>query len=234
MLRQARLITRLGVMSLAAGLTAACGNHLPDTPAGYVARYGIADPAPASFKYCFGHGCRESAQVSLHGGPWREIRDLLSEPAPDAAAERRLLSRAVAVYERHASAQAGTQDDGGIDGWFVNGHRPGQLDCVDEAVNTTTFLLMLREAGLLRWHDVAGPAVRGHLIGRWPHQTAVIVERAGGGTYALDSWFYENAVPAAVVPLTVWRDGWSPGDPLPSAAAGPYPPSAASTKSSRS
>lgn len=209
--------TKVGLLILMAGLLAACGNRLPDTPVGYVAQYGIADPAPRSFKYCFGHGCRESTQVSLDSGQWREIRDLMSAPAPDAEAERRLLSQAVAIYERHASVQAGTQNDGGIDGWFVNGHRPGQLDCVDESVNTTTLLLMLEGEGLLRWHDVAGPAARGYLIDRWPHQTAVIVERAGGGTYALDSWFYENAKPAAVVPLTVWLDGWSPGDPLPSA-----------------
>ena len=211
-----RRFARTGLLVLMAGLLAACTNRLPETPVGYVAQFGIADPAPRSFKYCFGHGCRESAQVSLDGAQWREIRDLLSEPAPDAAAERRLLSRAVAIYERYASIQAGTQNDGGIENWFVNGHRPGQLDCVDESVNTTTLLLMLDGEGLLRWHDVAGPAARGHLIDSWPHQTAVIAER-GGGTYALDSWFYENAKPAAVVPLTVWLDGWSPGDPLPPA-----------------
>ena len=64
---------------------------------------------------------------------------------------------------------------------------PTQEDCVDEATNTTSFLLILQSHGLLKHHTVGTPFSKGDLLKAtlqgdpvkyWPHWTAVIIEKA--------------------------------------------------------
>jgi hypothetical protein len=69
---------------------------------------------------------------------------------------------------------------------------------------------MLQNDGLLRWHR-AGPRVsRGILQLEPPHFTATIAEARSGAGYAVDSWFEDNGRPPHIVPLALWRRGWSP------------------------
>jgi hypothetical protein len=85
------------------------------------------------------------------------------------------------------------------------------MDCVDESTNTTTYLRMMQLDGLLHWHKVEDRKTRGFLIfGGWPHTTAVISEKQGKKKWAVDSWFYDNGVPPAILPLKKWSDGWKP------------------------
>jgi len=60
---------------------------------------------------------------------------------------------------------------------------PTQEDCVDEATNTTSFLLILQSHGLLKYHTVGIPfskeallkaTLEGDPVKYWPHWTAVI------------------------------------------------------------
>jgi hypothetical protein len=103
---------------------------------------------------------------------------------------------------------AGTTGDRG--GTFESFGIGGQLDCVDEAVNTSVALAMLKADGLLRWHDPGPVAGRGNMLaGEWPHRSATLVER-GGARFAVDSWFDDNGAPARVVPLEDWLAYWRP------------------------
>ena len=43
-----------------------------------------------------------------------------------------------------------------------------------------------------------------------PHQTAVIIDRATGERFAVDTWFYDNGEPAEVIPMDDWFYGWHP------------------------
>ena len=86
-----------------------------------------------------------------------------------------------------------------------------QFDCIDESTNTTTYLTMMEQDGLLRWHKVEERKTRNlFFIGGWPHTTAVISEKESGQRWAVDSWFYDNGVPPAVLPLEQWSNGWKP------------------------
>ena len=88
----------------------------------------------------------------------------------------------------------------------------GQLDCVDESTNTTIFLMILKQKGLLPFHEIEQPQVRWPIIsGRgWMHKTAVITEKETGEQFAVDSWFEDSGVNPWIVSLEAWRNGWHP------------------------
>ena len=188
---------------------AGCGQvELAPDAVSYLGKYGVDDPTPSHFVYCRDHGCQGQVTIGLDGDEWRQLGAVFESPPTGAAAERARIASAVGIFERMSGAKAGTAGD--IGQTFPGFGRAGQLDCVDETVNTTTLLVMMERAGLLRWHRLRRPAGRGQLIDRWPHRTAVVTERESGAAYAVDSWFRDNGEPAEVVPLKAWLDGWSP------------------------
>jgi hypothetical protein len=72
---------------------------------------------------------------------------------------------------------------------------------------------MLRKEGLIRFHEVRGPAHRGFLIdGKWPHVATVIIEKESGDAFVVDSWFLDNGYPAFVIPYKDWSAGWKPAE----------------------
>ncbi len=175
-----------------------------------VGRLVAPEATPAHLPVCHGYGCRLRTVVALSGPEWAQVAALFVPPAPDPAEERRRIALAIGRIERLVGPKAGTARDRGENSLTLAA--AGELDCVDEAANTTTYLKVLAAAGLLRWHEVAAPAGRGHFFDGWPHNTAVVAERAGGARYAIDSWFFDNGRPAAVVPLAQWLAGWRPGE----------------------
>ena len=198
-------------------LVAGCGIHVPDG----VTQHVDAASNHQAFTYCYGHGCGDSTTVHISEAQWSEVRSLFPEPAANPEEERTRIGEAVALLERIAGAQAGTsQDLGGTGGgWF----RSGQLDCYDEAINTSNFVAMMQNDGLLKFHRLSTPVQHGIMAGwSWPHATAIIAEIAGPATglersvrYAVDSWFHDNGELPEIVPATSWKAGWKPDESAP-------------------
>lgn len=166
----------------------------------------VTAPTPQRFSVCHGNGCRELAVLGLTDAQWADIKALFTPPPRDAAEERARLRPAVALFERYAGAATGTWHDRG--GTFNGG--PGQMDCIDESINTTGYLTLLHAQGLMRFHAIADRATRGWFIFGWPHTTAVIRDTADGGEWVVDGWFLDNGEPPFVLPLTTWKAGWRP------------------------
>lgn len=186
---------------------AGCGTStsLPDR--------GIIRPTPQHFAYCRNHTCETVETLTFDDAQWRAIKAPLDQPADSAAEERARIAEVVALYERIAAVKAGTTNDRG--GTIVGFFRSGQLDCVDEASNTDTLLIMLDNEGLLHWHRRGPPRMRLVILSDGvPHVTATIVDKETGDTFAVDSWFRDNGEPADVVPLQEWLDGWNPPEPV--------------------
>src|SRR3546814_8968515 len=96
-------------------------------------------------------------------------------PATSAADGRARIALAIGIREVLVDPQSGTRADTGRN--QHSGNRIGQLDCVDEAVNSTTYLRLIEDRGLLRYHDVGMPANRIiDLVDA--HNTAVEIGRA--------------------------------------------------------
>jgi hypothetical protein len=172
----------------------------------------IRDPAPARFNICFNHGCQNLAGISLMSGQWQEIRGLFSPEPASPREERERIALAVGKLESLAGKLTGIDNDrgGSLSGlWMSN-----QMDCVDESINTHTYLVMLKNDGLLKYHVPADNARR-FRPRFYQHYTAVIEETITQQKYAVDSWFLDNGQPSFVIPLGAWKQGWTPGDKIP-------------------
>ena len=134
----------------------------------------------------------------------------LETPAVSAEEERHAIAAAIAVMEQIVGLQTGTHQDLGRN--LPGFGRSGQMDCIDESSNTNTYLIMLEAAGLLKWHTRVQRSTRFGIFAGMPHTTAVIKETAAGTRYSVDSWFFDNGIPPAVVKLSAWKKGWNPGD----------------------
>ena len=169
----------------------------------YVDHYGDPEPSLAKLSICHGYGCRLRTLVGIEPEGWGDIVRLF-EPAPvSAATERTRLARAIAFLEIKIGAAVGTSTDRSASSTF--GGEPDQLDCIDETVNTTTYLRLLAREGLMRRHVVGIAAQRGSVSGfaynDFITNTAVIVETATGASYAVDSYFYPNGRAPKIMPL---------------------------------
>jgi len=191
---------------------AACAGHEEARIGGMAA----ADPTPAHFSLCHGNGCRLRTDISLSSAEWQEVRAFFTPAPADAIAERHQISLAIGRLEILAGRQAGTLDD--APGMGTHWNEDGQLDCVDETVNSTQYMRMMAADGLLHFHHVGSPAHRFVLSAWGPSNTATAIENATGKIYAIDSYFLANGEPASVVPLDVWTAGWVPEDGPPTAS----------------
>ncbi|MCB1786149.1 MAG: hypothetical protein KDJ33_07860 [Gammaproteobacteria bacterium] len=187
------IASRLG----SAGLVALnlCATAVADTPS-----------AGARFDACIDYHCDMRQTVALDDRTWRGIVAPLRSDG-DAAAERTAIAESIARMEREVGRQTGTWRDRPRND--ADNGEPGQLDCIAESTNTTTYLRMLEHAGLLRWHVVEERLKRQ----RWVfavHWTAVIRDTHSGERFAVDAWYGGNGTPPFVQPLQDWRAGIEP------------------------
>ena len=180
-----------------------------DSPSRGFLKEFAAQNSLSSFQVCHDYGCAKNDTVAFGDPEWGQIRAVFA-PAPQSAAEEReRLRQAVGLMERLVGPKAGTEHD--VAGAaIINFRRSGQMDCIDEAYNTSNYLRLFDAAGLLHWYVPGEPVRRGSFVDRWPHNTATIVERGTGATYAVDSWYGANGDLADVVPVQDWLDGWQP------------------------
>jgi hypothetical protein len=182
-------------------------NHILDTTSP-ITRVLKQVPTLERFEFCQGGGCAEVDSVGVLEDEWKRVREVLTPAAASAEGEREKIKQAIGLMERIIGPKTGTDSDRG--GTFGNAHYPGQLDCNDEATNTTTYLKLMLKDGLLHFHHPVDTKTRGFFLNGWPHTTAVIQENEGDKKFAVDSWFYDNGVPPVIIPLEQWRSGWKP------------------------
>lgn len=169
-------------------------------------------PVLNGFDVCMGGGCAETKHVSLNYEEWQKIAVIFSSAgtSPDAKQERKLIADAIGEIEKIIGAKTGTTTDRA--GTFGNSDYPGQLDCNDEAINTTTYMRLMRQNGLMKLHEVEDMRTRNFFFSGWPHSTAVIHQITSGDRYAVDSWFYDNGIAATIIPFALWKSGYIPPD----------------------
>jgi hypothetical protein len=179
----------------------------------YLTRYAEPDPTPASFLECHGFSCAERSRVSLSAADWAKVKAPLLARAPNARAERGRIALALAAMQRAVGARTGT----GVHQWthrdmmiLPNLGDPTQRDCIDEAVNTWTYMTMMERAGLFRFHKVAELGFAGLPTDTNPRNTAVLRETSGGALYAVDASLVDGGEPPLVMPLSVWAGDWPP------------------------
>jgi len=180
---------------------------------GDIQRLFRAPPSLYQLEICHSIRCALVTPLELDHADWIPIDALFLQPVLTAAEERVKIAKAIGLLEEIIGRKAGTCNDraGTID-------RPdyaGELDFYDEAINTTTYLRMLQQAGYIEFHAIANMRTRNFFYDGSPHTTAVIHDLDAGLSYAVDSWFYDNGHPATIVPFNVWQGDYFPeGSPV--------------------
>ena len=169
--------------------------------------------SPDNFAVCTEHGCNKRIPIQLSPAQWQAIKQSFLPLARSAEQERTQIAVAVGKMEKMVAPYAKTLNEKGGD--FNGFGAPGsQQDCIDESVNTTTYLTLFEQTGLLNFHRVEKRASRGYLfIAGWPHFTAIIQTiDLSKESWAVDSWFHDNGIQPEILPLPRWKEGWKPAE----------------------
>jgi len=179
----------------------------------YVNRYAKTNPTLTAFTQCHGFGCAVASDVSLSPHEWRRVAAVFHPRPANARAERQRIARAIVVMQRLVGAQTGTA----VHQWThqnlyikPNFGDTSQFDCIDEAVNTWTYLTLMERDHLFHFHRVAKLAYAGLPTDTNPRNTAVIQDKATGEYFAIDPSLVDYNVPPPVMPLKVWLGAWPP------------------------
>ncbi|QKI89428.1 hypothetical protein [Thiomicrorhabdus xiamenensis] len=172
---------------------------------GWVAAPDIAhlyeDAAANRVMVCHEYGCKQLDEVEFDVDEKLQIQQVFQEGGIEPERERVAIAEAVALMEKLTGKSVGTwRDKAENDG---TGER-GQMDCIDESVNTTTYLKFFSANGWLKHHQVMPRVVRNPLFFD-VHWTAVIREIPDGRLYAVDSWFRQNGEEPVILPLADWK-----------------------------
>ena len=189
-------------------LLAGCTYEQKGPPQQHLADWGALPPSKQSVTVCHAYGCQKATRVTFSASDVAQIKALMrkTKKADTPHEERRAVAYAIGWMERKVGKTIGTSADRpGMD--FRASGDPTQQDCVDEATNTTSYLLFLHQRGLIKKHTVEIPISKGRIwrgVKNWPHWTAILKEEGSGQRYAVDSWIYENGENPAVVKVEEW------------------------------
>jgi hypothetical protein len=163
----------------------------------------FASSSPLSFRSCTDYHCDVQQRVELSVSQWQPVRELFTS-VNTPSEERERIRQAIALLEKIVGEITGTWRD--LGGNVAGSGQAGQIDCISESKNTTTYLHLLFDDGLLRWHEVGERQLRRRFIIA-QHWTAVIVDRSNGERFAVDSWYLDNGHPPMILPLVDWLAG---------------------------
>ena len=172
----------------------------------------LAIGAVERISVCFNYGCLAQAEVEYDDRQLREV-GLLFRQVATPADEREAIGEAVGRLLDWAGRQSPIGADRG--GNYADDGVYGRMDCIDHSTTTTRLLHLIDAHGWLRFHRVLEPALRWRFL-LFQHYSAQIEERGAEGAgkrperFVVDSWFFDNGHPAAVMPLAAWMAGEGP------------------------
>jgi hypothetical protein len=172
-------------------------------PAPHYDQFSAIAPRGDTVTVCSAHGCRHKSPFTFTRQDMATLAALMAVETGTPAGERRAIAKAIGWIERRVGPVTGTAADrAGLD--FAGSGDPTQMDCVDEATNTTSYLLVLAAHGLLRHHEVLSPMAKDVPFLRWTHYFAVIREKGSGQRWAVDSFMYANGREPIIMEAEKW------------------------------
>ena len=163
----------------------------------------VGQPIYEKFSVCHGFGCNISSTISLSDKEWTSVIGWLKTVAPDAETERSNIRQAIGWMEVIVGRHGPGRQDKGLDLQYSN-TKIGQMDCIDESINTTTYLTLFEQQGHLRWHRVIEPAYRRSMFDA--HWAGQIEEVETETAFVVDSWFRDNGMLPYIKESSVWKD----------------------------
>ncbi len=150
---------------------------------------------------CYDYSCKRLGEVELAGPEWDEINNLFRDMAKTPQQERDKIAQVIALMEKLTGRRLGTDNDKAKNSGTGD---PGQMDCIDESLNTTRYLNYFNQRGWIHWHQVQ-ERVRRNPFFVDIHWTAVVKDIEDGQLYAVDSWFRDNGREPVIMTLDDWK-----------------------------
>ena len=198
--------THITLCLFTALLVTACASKSFNPVQHYLSKKSLKLPFGDTVQSCRGYGCTNIDTITLTKEEWQKIGSPFTSKAKTPQEERNKIKTAIASFETIIGEKTGTaQDKAGT----FNKTGNFQQDCVDESINTTIYLLALKNRGHLEFHEILTPQSRLPFM-KWPHQSATIKDLTTGQKLAVDSWFYDNGQPPVIIDFQKWKKGWTP------------------------
>ena len=153
---------------------------------------------------CYGFSCQTRVVISVTPAEWQSVVGLFSPAAPTPADERQQIREAIGWMEVIVGNHTPTHLDRGLNLEKEPPEKLGQMDCIDESINTTTYLTLFEQQGHLRWHRVIEPAYRRSMFDA--HWAGQIEEVETETAFVVDSWFRDNGMLPYIKESSVWKD----------------------------
>ena len=119
----------------------------------------IVKISPQMIPVCYNFGCRVKEYVSLTDNDWSSVEVIFKPQTNSPRVERIRIGKAVARMEELVGKYTPIHRDVALN-LGSGAEFPGQLDCIDESINTTTFLHILERYDLIQHHKVIKRAYR--------------------------------------------------------------------------
>ncbi len=202
--KKLKKISQVLVIGVAATGQTACMSQINKKPDTWYARMGGIENRGDTLYICHGFGCEYRTAVPFSQNDKHRLQAILKRGRLSPESERSAISRAVQWQERRVGPVVGSSNDiGGLD--MGHGNVKGQMDCIDEATNTTSLLMYASSRGWLKYHRVARPASRGYFLdGKYPHVSAVVVDTTTGIAWVVDSWRLSNGKAPDILHMSRW------------------------------
>ena len=153
---------------------------------------------------CYGFSCKTRQLVSITPAEWRSVVGWFDRAAATPEDERQQIRQAIGWMEVVVGRYTPTHLDKGMNLENKPVDMTGQMDCIDESINTTTYLTLFEQLGLLHWHRVTSRAYRGSLLDA--HWAAQVEQIDSAVNYIVDSWFQDNGMLPYIAESTEWLD----------------------------
>ena len=163
----------------------------------------IVKISPQMIPVCYNFGCRVKEYVSLTQDEWASVELIFKPQTNSPQVERIRIGKAVAQMEKLVGHYTPIHKDIGLN-LGKDAEFPGQLDCIDESINTTTFLHILQRYDLIKHHKVVKRAYRRAVFDQ--HWTGQLEELKTADRYVVDTWFYANGEMPVIQPTHEWLD----------------------------
>jgi len=165
----------------------ACTYEQEGPPSAHFEQFAAKAPHANTVRVCHAYGCKSQTEFTFSQADIAQLNTLMSQVKREDTApeERRAMAYAVAWMERRVAPAVGTASDRPSMDMLGSGDE-SQQDCVDEATNTTSYLMVLDRNGLIHHHAIERPYAKDDLS-HWTHWAAVIRERDSGARFAMDS-----------------------------------------------
>lgn len=192
------------MLGFASGTPPAFALRLSPEQAEMYTSVSINPPSSDSMTVCYGFVCRRRATLDFDTGDKKELTQIIAAGKASAVAERAAIQKAVIWFDRKVGAMIGTTKRVARAD-IRSGADAGNFDCWDSTRNTSSFLFVLQEWGLLKHHTVGNPRYRGNIFAlQLPHNTAVVVESESRIEWVVDMWTTKYLQPPDVMLVETW------------------------------